>query len=133
MKKFVIALTLLALPLLAAAKDSPLSVDGTTTIDTAKARQLFEQDVAFVDTRKNSDWDAGRIPGAIHLDVKKVLSPETLAEEVPRDEPVVFYCNGHNCLRSSKASRLAVSWGWSTVYYYRDGFPAWKAAGNPVE
>ena len=108
-------------------------MDGATTIDTAKARQLFEQDVAFVDTRKNSDWDAGRIPGAIHLDVKKVLSPETLAEEVPRDEPVVFYCNGHNCLRSSKASRLAVSWGWSTVYYYRDGFPAWKAAGNPVE
>jgi len=133
MKKFVIALTLLTLPLLAAAKESPLSVDGATTIDTAKARQLFEQDTAFVDTRKDSDWDAGRIPGAIHLDVKKVLSPETLAEEVAKDEAVVFYCNGHNCLRSSKAAKLAVSWGWSKVYYYRDGFPAWKAAGNPVE
>jgi rhodanese-related sulfurtransferase len=46
---------------------------------------------------------------------------------------VVFYCNGHACHRSSKASKLAVGWGWKKVYYYRDGFPAWKAANNPIE
>ena len=65
--------------------------------------------------------------------MKKAFSPESLEAEVKKDEPVVFYCNGHKCLRSSKASALAVSWGWNKVYYYRDGFPAWKAAGNPVE
>ncbi len=112
---------------------SPTSVDGATTIDTAKARELFDREVTFVDTRKDSDWEAGRIPGAIHLDVKKTLSPETLEAEVKKDEPVVFYCNGKSCMRSSKASAKAVSWGWSKVYYYRDGFPAWKAAGNPIE
>jgi rhodanese-related sulfurtransferase len=36
-------------------------------------------------------------------------------------------------MRSSDATKLAVGWGFSKVYYYRDGFPAWKAAGNPVE
>lgn len=136
MKKLLVmaAGTLLAFSLSPAiAAESPTTVEGATTVDTAKARELFDAEVAFVDTRKNSDWDAGRIPGAIHLDVKKVLSPETLEAEVKKDEPVVFYCNGHKCLRSSKASALAVSWGWSKVYYYRDGFPAWKAAGNPVE
>ena len=117
----------------AMAKESPMTVEGATTVDTAKAHQLFEQEVAFVDARKDSDWDAGRIPGAIHLDVKKALTEDALAAEVKKDEPVVFYCNGHHCMRSSKASAMAVSWGWKKVYYYRDGFPAWKAAGNPVE
>ena len=115
------------------AKESPMNVEGATTVDTAKAHELFNQEVAFVDARKDSDWDAGRIPGAIHLDVKKALNENALAAEVKKDEPVVFYCNGHSCMRSSKASAMAVGWGWKKVYYYRDGFPAWKAAGNPVE
>lgn len=115
------------------AAESPATVAGATTIDTGQALALFDQEVAFVDVRKDSDWDAGRIPGAIHLDVKKALSEESLASEVKKDEPVVFYCNGHNCLRSSHAATNAVKWGWKKVSYYRDGFPAWKTAGNPVE
>ncbi len=45
------------------AKESPMNVEGATTVDTAKAHELFNQEVAFVDARKDSDWDAGRIPG----------------------------------------------------------------------
>lgn len=115
------------------AKESPLSIDGATTVDTAKARQLFDQEVAFVDVRKNSDWDAGRVPGAIHLNIKSNYSSDSLAAEVPKNEQVVLYCNGAKCLRSSDASARAVEWGWTRVYYYRDGFPAWQAAGHPVE
>jgi len=117
----------------AVADVSPTTVSGATTVDTAKARELFDQEVAFVDVRKNSDWDAGRVPGAIHLELKKVFSAESLEAEVPKGEAVVLYCNGESCLRSSKASAQAVEWGWSNVYYYRDGFPAWQSAGNPVE
>ncbi|MCB1802561.1 MAG: rhodanese-like domain-containing protein [Gammaproteobacteria bacterium] len=112
---------------------SPETVDGATTVDTAAARALFDQEAAFVDTRKDSDFEAGRIPGAIHIELKKKFSEESLSAEVGKDEPVVFYCNGHSCLRSSEASKLAVGWGYTKVSYYRDGFPAWKAAGNPVE
>lgn len=122
----------LALPALAG-KVSPTSIDGAVTVDTATARSLFDQEVAFVDVRKDSDWDAGRIPGAIHLDIKSRYNADNLAGEVGKDEPVVFYCNGESCMRSSDASRMAVGWGFSKVHYYRDGFPAWKAAGNPVE
>ena len=53
--------------------------------------------------------------------------------EVQQEEAVVFYCNGENCMRSSDASESAVGWGWNKVNYYRDGFPAWKAASWPVE
>jgi len=116
-----------------AAKESPLSIDGAITVDTAKARQLFDQGVAFVDVRKNSEWDAGRVPGAIHLDFKSNYSSDALAAEVPKQEQVVLYCNGAKCLRSSNASAKAIEWGWTRVYFYRDGFPAWQAAGHPVE
>lgn len=112
---------------------SPEQVAGATTVDTAQARALFDKEVAFVDVRKDSDWDAGRIPGAIHLDIKGKFTDESLSGEVKKDEPLVPYCNGSSCLRSSEASVMAVGWGFSKVHYYRDGFPAWKAAGNPVE
>ncbi len=112
---------------------SPRQVDGATTIDTAKAKRLFDEEVAFVDVRKDSDWEAGRIPGAIHLELKKQFSDAALGAEVAKDEPLVLYCNGEKCMRSSKATKKAVAWGYQKVYYYRAGFPAWKAASLPVE
>jgi len=117
----------------AAGKVSPVTVDGAKSVSAAEAKALFDKGAIFVDTRKSKDWDAGRIPDAIHLDVKKVFSEETLGKEVKKGDAVVMYCNGESCLRSSKASKMAVGWGYSNVYYFRDGFPAWKAAGYPVE
>ena len=122
-----------SIPALAGDKMSPASVDGATTVDTAKAKQLFEAGALFVDSRKTSDWDAGRIPDAAHLDLKSNLTEASLSAEAAKDEPIVCYCNGHSCMRSSKCSAMAVSWGFKKVYYYRDGFPAWKASGQPVE
>lgn len=116
-----------------AGAESPLIVDGAETIDTAAARALFDQEAAFIDVRKDSDWDAGRVPGAVHLDIKSAFSEDSMAAEVKKDETVVIYCNGASCMRSSDASKMAVNWGFSNVKYYRDGFPAWRAAGHPVE
>ena len=112
---------------------SPLSVEGTTLVDTAKAKALFDEGVLFVDVRSDKDWNAGRIPDAAHIELKKVFSEATLSEEEKKSNPIVVYCNGEKCMRSSKASALAVGWGFTKVYYYRDGFPAWKKAGYPVE
>ena len=112
---------------------SPMTVEGATTVDAAKAKELFDSGVLFVDVRSNKDWEAGRIPDAVHLELKSNYSADSLGAEMTKDESVVIYCNGEKCLRSSKASKMAVEWGFSSVYYFRDGFPAWKAAGYPVE
>jgi rhodanese-related sulfurtransferase len=112
---------------------SPEKVPGATTVDAVMARQLFEQEAAFVDLRKDTAWHAGRIPGAIHLDFKKSFSQEALQNEVAKDDAVVFYCSGERCPRSAKASEKALGWGYSQVYYFRAGFPAWQQAGYPVE
>lgn len=118
---------------MAAGKVSPETVAGANTVDATQAKALFDQGALFVDVRSDKDWAAGRIPDAVHIELKKVYSKETLGAEAKPGDAIVIYCNGHSCMRSSKASAKAVEWGYSKVNYFRDGFPAWKAAGFPVE
>jgi len=117
----------------AAKKVSPESVTGATTVDTIEAKKLFDQGAIFLDVRSNRDWEAGRIPGSKHLELKKVYSKETLAEIASSDQKLVIYCNSTGCMRSSKASTKAVEWGYSKVYYYRLGFPDWQSNGYAIE
>jgi len=114
-------------------KATPTEVPGATTVDAQQAKDLFDREAAFIDLRKENMWDSGRIPGAIWLDFKKDFSKDSIEAEVGKDEQVVFYCSGVRCPRSSKAAAKAVNWGYNQVYYFRDGFPAWKKAGYPEE
>lgn len=135
-KLFATALLVLALPAFASAQEiSPMSVAGATTVDTAKAKALFDKKVVFIDSRSGKDWDAGRIPGAEHIDIKGADWNEANVVKAAggKDKEVVMYCNGEKCLRSSQAAAEALKWGFTKVYYYRDGFPSWQAAGYPVE
>ena len=134
MKKFLIALMgLFLFANLAIAADSPESEEGATTVDTAKAKELHAQGVRFLDPRKSKDFKAGRIPGAVHLELKKKLKKDALAAQIKPSEAVVVYCNGLKCLRSSQAINKMIPWGYKTMYYYRDGLPKWVEAGHPVE
>lgn len=118
---------------MAAKKISPESVQGATTVSTQQAKQLFDKGVVFLDVRSNRDWDAGRIPGSSHLELKKVYSQQALAAIAQPDEELVIYCNSTGCMRSSKACAKAVSWGYNKVYYYRLGYPDWQANGFAIE
>lgn len=114
-------------------KESPMSVTGATTVDAAKAKALFDKGVPFVDVRNDKDWNAGRIPGAVHLDLHGAFNDGSFGKVAKKEQEVALYCNGASCPRSAEASAKAVGWGYKKVYYFRDGFPAWKTAGYPVE
>lgn len=112
---------------------SPVSVPGATNVDVPKAKEIFDKGGVFVDVRKVSEFDAGRIPGSVHLDLETAFNQDSLAKAAPKDRAVVFYCNGEKCPRSAVACEKALGWGYGKVYYFRDGYPAWKSAGLPVE
>jgi rhodanese-related sulfurtransferase len=114
---------------------SPQTVQGATTVDAAHAKKLWQDGAVFLDTRKQADWDAGHIPEAIHADRKNhaVYNQAAIEAQIPKSSAVVSYCNGEDCLRSSETAEDLVHWGYGKVYYFRDGFPAWKSAGNPLE
>jgi len=123
---------LLSHPVIAEKPFAPETVEGAQTIDTTKAKTLFEQGVPFIDVRKQQDYDTGHIPGAYHLQLASEFNERKLIEIVPKDNPVVIYCNGIHCMGSSKAVQQAVEWGWINVYYYRDGMPDWELNNLPV-
>lgn len=50
-----------------------------------------------------------------------------------KDKATVFYCNGPRCWKLYKSVVTAVKQGFKKVYWYRDGFPEWKAKGQPIE
>ena len=52
---------------------------------------------------------------------------------VDKNDEVVIHCFGQDCPYSAYASAKAVTWGFTRVYYFSVGFPAWKGAGYPVE
>jgi ArsR family transcriptional regulator len=93
---------------------------------------MFDRGVPFVDVRADSDRSLGHIPGDIHLNLDDAFGKESLGAVVGKDQEVVIYCMGPRCLRSSQACAKAVSWGFTRVYF-REGFPAWKAAGHRFE
>ena len=114
--------------------DGEYSVDGTTKIDAKEAHDLLQRgDVRFVDVRATAEYKREHIPGAVSLSLPTVLSRASLLKVVAKDAPVAFYCHGKHCPYSAYASAKALAWGFTKVYYFAGGFPAWEEAGYPIE
>lgn len=116
-----------------AAEEAPASVAGAKTVGVAEAKALYDKKALFVDARNNSDWEGGRVAGAVHLELKSGLTKESLAKHAKPGDPIVFYCNGVKCMVSANAIEKVKPWGYTNLFYLREGFPAWKAAKYPVE
>jgi rhodanese-related sulfurtransferase len=112
---------------------SPLTVPGAETVSTTQAHQLFLQGVPFVDVRNARLYTRRHIPAAHHLDLYSAFDKAALEALVAKDQPVVIYCSGQKCSRSSTASEFAVDWGFTQVKYYRDGIVGWRDAGLPMK
>jgi rhodanese-related sulfurtransferase len=97
------------------------------TIPPERAAELLRSGEAqFVDVRRGYEWDAGRIEGAVHIEMNELSSRR---EEVARDRPVVFYCRGGN--RSGMAAQAFAADGYNATHI-DGGLSAWAEAGLPV-
>ena len=132
----LLILLLIVAPLSHAAKpgySAPEEVPGARTVTVEEVKSLFDAGVVIVDVRSPRLHTRRHIPGAIHLDLKTVYDEESLAAVAKKDEPLVIYCSGVKCSRSSRASADAVSWGYKEVLYFRGGIVDWRDAGYPME
>jgi rhodanese-related sulfurtransferase len=99
------------------------------TVQDVKDRLDRGERFYLVDVREDREWDAGHLPGAIHLgkgiierDIEKAI-PDTAA-------PIVLYCGGG--YRSALAARNLVAMGYTAVISMDGGFSGWKNAGYPL-
>lgn len=111
---------------------APMSVKGTTYVDSQKAFELYNNGVKFIDVRPKSSSARGKIKGAIELYVG-YMTPNALKSVLNKDDEAVVYCNGQRCSLTPEALEMMLKWGYTKLYYYRDGYPAWEFYGLPVE
>lgn len=91
--------------------------------------RLAAGDVVVLDVRDGPEYDAGHLPGAIHVPVAELQ--QRLAQ-LPDDVTVVAYCRGPYCITSDAAVRTLTAAGRRALRLV-DGYPEWAAAGLPVE
>ncbi|MCW9087981.1 MAG: rhodanese-like domain-containing protein [Gammaproteobacteria bacterium] len=129
-----VVLTLLIPPALAEKPTAPEEIDGITRLDAEGTVQLIlnEPELVIIDARKREEYAKGHIEGAISL-LNTTMDREKLAAHVATlQTPVLFYCNGARCLRSSNAAKKALSWGYNNLYWFRGGWVEWREKGLPV-
>jgi rhodanese-related sulfurtransferase len=102
--------------------------DPETDLTPQRVAELLESgEVQLVDVREPYEWDAGRIPGASHIELERLAGR---SGQIDRDRPVVFQCRlGARSAMATTAFRAA---GWD-AYNLAGGIQAWAAAGLPLD
>lgn len=76
-------------------------------VDSAAAHALVEQGATLLDVRTEGEWSGGHLPGAELIPLQQLA---TRMSEVPRDRPVVVYCQSGG--RSAQAADMLASAGY---------------------
>ena len=97
-------------------------------LDPERVKELLDRDaIELVDVRERYEWDAGRIPGARHIELERVAGR---ADELPRDRPIVFQCRlGARSAMVTEAFRAS---GFE-AYNLTGGLRAWVEQGLPID
>jgi glyoxylase-like metal-dependent hydrolase (beta-lactamase superfamily II)/rhodanese-related sulfurtransferase len=86
-------------------------------------------DVQVLDVRERSEWDAGHIPGSIHLPYHDIDTPP---DGIDRAAPIAVICSSGQ--RSAVAASLLVRHGARDVIHVADGgVGTWQQQGWPIE
>jgi rhodanese-related sulfurtransferase len=102
--------------------------DGTPTeVTRDEAQALLEDGAQLVDVRVDHEWDAGHIPGAIHIPLEELAER---SDELDTERPVVLYCRGGT--RSSMAAEALDGAGFNAVKL-TGGIVGWDEAGLELD
>jgi rhodanese-related sulfurtransferase len=104
----------------------------TDPSDVAAARAAGEP-LLLLDVRSRAAWDAGHVPGALHIPGAELS--DRLGELPPPDaDPrIVVYCWGPGCNGSTKGALVLARAGYGDVREMIGGFEYWAREGLAVE
>ena len=84
-------------------------------------------DASLLDVREHDEWDAGHVPGALHIPLGELGARYT---EIERDRPLFVICRSGS--RSAHAAHALAGAGWD-ARNVAGGMQAWEAAGRPMD
>jgi rhodanese-related sulfurtransferase len=99
----------------------------TDVSDVAAAMEAGEADFVLLDARSRASYDAGHLPGAVHLPELSATAVAALPEGL-----VVTYCWGPSCNGACKAALRLAELG-RPVKEMLGGYEYWTRDGHPVE
>jgi len=100
----------------------------STELTPERAAEMIESgDAQLVDVRQDFEWEAGRIPGAVHIPLETLPGRSA---EIDRERPVIFACRSG--ARSAMATDAFRASG-IEAYNLGGGLEAWVEQGQPIE
>jgi len=96
-------------------------------ISRAEAREMLDAGAQLVDVRADHEWEAGHLPGAIHIALPDLAAR---AAEIDKDRPVILYCRTDN--RSAMATTALTEAGYDAVKL-SEGATGWEEEGLELE
>lgn len=85
--------------------------------------------VLVVDARSRFEFDTLRIKGAINIPVsQKTFESRVMRLSQQTTKPIVFYCNGHTCMKSYKAVKKTMALNIVNTFAYDAGIFDWVRA-----
>jgi rhodanese-related sulfurtransferase len=100
------------------------------TIEDFRGRAAAGEPLVLVDVREDHEWEAARIPGAMHLG-RGVLERDAERIFPDRTAPLVLQCGGG--YRSVLAADSLRRMGYTGVASLAEGIRGWIARGLPLE
>lgn len=100
------------------------------TIDDVKPRMERGDKFLLIDVREDREWDAGHLPGAVHMG--RGIIERDIEQAIPdANAEIILYCGGG--FRSALAAESLMKMGYRNVFSMDGGYRAWREAGLPVE
>lgn len=92
------------------------------SISQVQAWQAASDPFIFIDTREDSEWERGGLPGAIHIG-KGVIERDIEQHIADKNTKIVLYCGGG--FRSALAADSLQKMGYNNTYSMDGGYRGW--------
>lgn len=104
----------------------------TITTDALKKLRKGAEGFVLIDVLSKEQFDKEHIPGArnVPIDTKDFAGMVAEKASGSRNRKIVLYCGGPDCDASTKAVKMLMSNGFTSVHEYEGGMQSWRQSGG---
>jgi len=100
-------------------------------IDVDIAKNLFENNILFIDARAEEYYKEGHIPSALcNDDIEKLINE--IEKQISFDDGFVVYCSDDDCGSSEELAISLQEQGFMNIFLFKGGWKEWKKNNLPV-
>ena len=108
----------------------PSSIPGVLAVQPAEVIKLAntDEDMVIFDARSEAQRNKGKLPWSEGFELKQ-LAANQLANKIASKTTVVLFYGDKNDRHAAMGAKMAVSNGYTKVYWLQDGWSAWQQSG----